>query len=405
MTLPLEIAKRYLFGKKSTNAINLITGISILGISIGTAALILILSVFNGFETLITAFLDNFNPDVKIQPVEGKYFAENDSTYIALESIPGVAAISKTLEEVAIFEYNGTSRIGVIKGVDDQFQRVNHIEGAITHGKFDVHDPDIAYAVVGDGIASQLSISIKNRLRPMTIYFPKRKKKSVLEKDFSVKDFYPSGVFSIQNESDYHYAIADLENVAPLLDRKSLLSSYEIKLESATENPLVIQNIKEQIGPTFTVKDRMEQDSTYLKIMNIEKWMSFLIVSLTIIIVAFNLIGSLWMIVLDKKRDIATLKSMGATDDSIQKIFLYEGLLITFFGILLGFVLAIVLYLLQVNVGLISMAEGFIIDSYPIRLKITDFIIVFVSVFIIGLLASLGPANKASKIPAFIREE
>lgn len=404
MTLPLEIAKRYLFSKKSTNAINLITGISILGISIGTAALILILSVFNGFETLITAFLDNFNPDVKIQPVEGKYFADNDSTYYALASIAGVEAITKTLEEVAIFEYNGTSRIGVIKGVDDQFQKVNHIEGAITHGEFDVHDPDIAYAVIGDGIASQLSISIKNRLRPMTIYFPKRKKKSVLEKDFSVKDFYPTGVFSIQNESDYHYAIADLENVAPLLDRKSLLSSYEIKL-SDTENPVAIQNIKKQMGPGFTVKDRFEQDSTYLKIMNIEKWMSFLIVSLTIIIVAFNLIGSLWMIVLDKKRDIATLKSMGATDDSIQKIFLYEGLLITFFGILLGFVIAIVLYLLQVNIGLISMAEGFIIDSYPIRLKITDFIIVFLSVFVIGLLASLGPANKAAKIPAFIREE
>lgn len=404
MNLSIEIAKRYLFGKKSTNAINLITGISVLGISIGTAALVLILSVFNGFESLITQFLDNFNPDVKVEPVRNKYFSLSDQDVISIEEIPGIQGISKTLEEVVIFEYKGTTRTGIIKGVDQNFTEVIDIESALIKGDFDVDNDKIAQTVVGSVIARELGMSVQDRLTPLTMYFPKRKK-SILGKEFSDKDFYLKGIFSVQNESDSKYAFASLDRVQQLLDKKGKMSSIEIKFVPDADEDQVFKEVRGVLGEDFLVKNRFEQDSTYLKIMNIEKWMSFLIVSLTIIIIAFNMIGCLWMIILDKKKDIATLKSMGAQDNDVKNIFLYVGILITILGVGIGFLIALALYYAQVHFGLITMAEGFVIDTYPIGLRLSDFVIVFLTVFTIGVIASIGPSIKAKNIPAFIREE
>lgn len=404
MNLPLDIAKRYLFSKKSTNAINLITGISVLGISIGTAVLIIILSVFNGFEAIFTRFLDSFNPDIKVVPVDGKYFTLSDEDALKIEDIPGVLGICKTLEEVVIFEYKGKTRPGTIKGVDANFTKVIQIDNAISNGTFSIATDPVSYTTIGDGVATELGIHIGDRLNPLTIYFPKRKK-SVLGKEFSDQSFYLSGTFKIQNESDYTHALVAIKRAEDLLGRRGQITAIEVDIDEHTDIEMVQSKIENILGDQVVVKDRYAQDSTYLKVMNIEKWISFLIVGLTIIIIAFNMIGCLWMIILDKKRDIATLKSMGATDNSVKNIFLNVGILITLLGIAIGIILALLLYFLQVNYGLISIAEGFIIDSYPIELKITDFVIVFFTVFVIGLLASLGPAAKAKNIPAFIREE
>ena len=403
MNLAFKIAKRYLFGKKSVNAINIITGISVLGIAIGAASLVLILSVFNGFEDLIRSNFNAFNPEIKITPVKGKYF-EIDSIFLQkLNSVSGIKNYSLVQEEVAYFEYDNNRTVGMIKGVDNNFDKVNNIDTTIVSGKFLLKKNGLNFGVIGNGLASKLEISVTDQLTPVTIYVLKNKTKGPLDRFYKRGEIMPAGKFALQSETDMKYILIPLELSRYLLGMNDKYSSIEIKTSGDVYK--VKEELQAKLGNDFVIKNRMEQDAELMKIMNMEKWISYAIVSLTLFLVAFNMIGSLWMIVLDKRRDISILQSMGANKKLVKKIFIYEGLLISGMGLIIGIVLALLFYSAQKNFGLIGIPQGFIIDAYPIQLRFRDFIVVSITVFAIGILISILPAFRAGRIPAFLREE
>ncbi len=405
MPISLQIAYRYLFGKKSTNAINLITGISVLGITIGTAALILILSVFNGFEGLMTGYLDKFNPDLKIEPLEGKFFYTDEEWIAGLSEIEGVSSHSIVIEEVALLEYGDNQQIGIIKGVDERYIEVTDIEAATRVGEVDFTDSEFGTnCIIGRGVSNVLDVSFQNKYTPLKVYVPNRRKKLV-DKDFKMRPMLVSGVFSIQNERDNQYVISSYEKVSSLLDLYDQASSVEIRLGPDLDADQVKKSVEELVGTDYQVKNRYEQDESFLKIMNIEKWSSYLIFTFTLLLIIFNVIGSLWMIVLDKKKDLSVLQSLGADKSMIRKIFYIEGGLISFLGFFVGFSVAMIFYLLQKNIGLINVPEGFAIANYPIEMHWGDVTIVFVTVMILGIAASIPAASRAARVSPYVRVE
>ncbi len=405
MNLALKIARRYLFAKKSTNAINIITGISVFGIAVGTAALILALSVFNGFEDLITSLYSNFNPDVKVTPVKGKTFVPDSTKLLQILDLDGVKYVSQSLQEVAFFEYKNNQDFGILKGVDPFYNKVTSIDSTVREGDYILRQEDRNMAVLGVGMRNKLGVSIEDFLTSVGVYMPRRKKVGPLQQPFKKRFVYPAGTFVIQQDFDNQYVLTSLEFVRNLLDLKGHVSALEIKLNEEISKQRTIEAIQAILGEGFAVKDRYRQEEAFLKLMKMEKWLSFVIVGLMLVLIAFNVIGALWMIVLEKKKDIAILKSMGAMDRTIRNIFLNEGLLLSFLGILSGFVLAIILYILQITVGIITIPGDFVIEVYPISMRLFDFIIVTLTVATIGLLASILPAQHAKRIPAMIREE
>ena len=405
MNLPFRIARRYLFSKKSTNAINIISGISVFGLSIGTAALVLVLSVFNGFEDLITGLFSNFNPDIKVLPAEGKTF-EVDSTQLAqIKALKGIAYVSQTLEEIAIFEYKGTQDIGTLKGVDEYFKAVTQIDSTIVDGDYLLQEGERSMAVVGAGMYNKLKINIDDPFSTIAVYMAKRKKVGPLGDPFRKKYVYPAGVFNIQQDFNNTYILTNLEFVQKLLEFKNEISYLELKFTKEANPTETIQSLKKILGESLVIKDRYRQDEAFLKLMNIEKWMSFAILSLTLLLVAFNLIGSLWMIVIEKKKDIAILQAMGANKTLVRNVFLSEGLLMCLLGIGTGFSLAILLYIVQKNYGIVPIPDGFVIDSYAISIRLWDFIVVALTVISIGMIAAIPPAIRAQRISAMVREE
>ena len=408
MNFTFEIAKRYLLAKKSTSAVNIITWISVIGITIGTSALILILSVFNGFESLLSGLYNSFNPDIKVVPIEGKYFELDSTQVIQLNSIQGIVNMSKTVEEVCIMEYKDVQKAAIIKGVDMNYNSVTSIDSTIEAGMFRLQDRNLSYGVLGKGLSTNLSINYKDAITPVTVYMATRKKSSMLSKmgkEFEQLSVYPSGIFAVGSEADVQYMITNYEAVNRLLSQENKISALELKLTEDHDEEYIRAEINKILGDGFDIKNRYDQEESFLKIMNIEKWISFLIVVLVLGIIAFNMVGSLWMMVLEKKKDIAILRSMGLETRNIRNIFLMEGIIITGVGLILGTFLALALYYLQKHYGLITIPDGFMISAYPIELKWTDFVIVSVTVFCIGWLASLLPSYRAGKVSAFVREE
>ncbi|MEL6922841.1 MAG: FtsX-like permease family protein [Bacteroidota bacterium] len=405
MNLSLKIARRYLFAKKSTNAINVITGISVFGIAVGTAALILILSVFNGFEDLISDLSNSFNPDVKVTPVQGKYFVPGTEQLAQLRAVEGVEGVSETIEEVAFFDNNGSKTIGRMKGVDQYFQQVTRIDSTIRDGRFRLHDDELGeMAVFGYGMQGKLAINLEDYLSKVSVFTAKRKGNSRI-KPFNQGLVKASGSFFIQQEVDQEYVLTSLDFARRLLEFKDEVSALEIKVDPTADQEQLLSRIRSIMGENFHVKDRYHQNEAFLKLMNMEKWMSAAILSLTLVLVAFNLVGSLWMIVLDKRKDISILQSMGATRETIRNIFLNEGLLLSLLGILIGTAIAMILYVLQKTVGIVSIGPGFLVDTYPVSMRLFDLLVVALIVITIGLLASLPPAFRAARIDAIIREE
>ncbi len=402
MQLPLYISRRYLFSKKSTNAINIITGIATLGIAVGTAALILILCVFNGFEDLITNMMGNFNPDVKIIAAKGKSFELDSAKILTLRNINGVEDVAVSLEEIAFFEYAGTQDFGIIKGVDKNYAEVTNLKSAIQEGRFLTEDRDQFYAVVGAGIRNKLSVNVENPIEPLSIFTAKREEAGPLEQQFRQQVAMPIGTFSIQQDFDNQYVITSLDLVQRLLSQTNQASALEIKLKNSSDKT-ALANIRSLFNEGFIIKDKYQQNESYLKIMNVEKWMSFAIVCLTLILVAFNMIGSLWMIVLDKKKDISILKAMGMNNLQVRNIFLGTGFWLVIFGMLSGFLLSILLYIYHKNIGLVPVPEGFMMDSYPASMRWFDFVTVGITVIAIGIIASIPAARKAMSISALVR--
>jgi len=387
MNLSTKIARRYLFAKKSTNAINIITGIAVTGMAIGTAAIILVLSVFNGFEELLTDLYNDFNPDIKISPVAGKTFSADTLLIHQLQDLEGVEWVAQSLEEVALFEYEDQESFGVIKGVDQNFQKVTQMESVILEGSYTLEDGPRSMLVAGIGLRNRLSLDVDDPFSAVSVYMVKRKQQGPISKAFKKQMAYPSGTFLVQHEQmDESYVYTNLDFVRRLLGYKNEVSALEIKL-----NPLIASI--------------PSQNSAYFKLMNLEKWMGFAILCLMLILIAFNVVGALWMIVMDKQKDIAILRSLGASKKLVRNIFLKEGLFISILGLLIGVGLALLIYLAQKYQGIISIPANTIIDNYPIQIQWFDFAATALAVLVIGFLAALPASNQAGRFPVLIQDD
>ncbi len=397
MNLSWKIAWRYLFGKKSTNAIQIITGISIFGLGFGTAAIILILSVFNGFESLLLSMYDAFNPDIKIAAAKGKTFEYDAGIIKELTAIPAIDSVSLTLEELALFEYNRKQEVGTLKGVDDAFNYVTGMDTAVHRGEYLVQGEGIKYGLFGLGMAYKLGLNVYDRLAAVSVYLLNAKKTSLIDKQFSGSSLYPGGTFAIQHEVDYEYVIAPLSLVQKLTKNTNRVSAIEVKTKSEFAEKPIVEQITKIMGPNYLVKGRLAQQASTIKVMRIEKWLAFIILILALILVAFNLVGAIWMIVLDKKKDIAVLQAMGARKAMIRSFVLKLGSLICVLGFSIGLLLAGAFYYLHKKFGLIKMGPQSVVDAYPMDMYLSDLPIVGGIVFLIGLLAVILPAFRASE--------
>ncbi len=396
-TLSFIFSRKYFYSKRSANAIHYISTISILGISIGTAALILVLSVFNGFEGLITKILNQFNPDIKITPREGKFF-ERDSVMIKkLENTEGVLAVSKVLEEKALFESEKVQDFGTLKGVDKHFRQVASLDSAILEGEYMLTKDKTDYGIIGFGLANKLGTMPSQLSEPISVYSPNEDEAGIISQPFTRRFLYPGALFSIQQDVDYEYVITSLEFVEELLNKPNSLSAIELKIDNKKNVKTLQKNIQAVVGEKFDVKNRYQQEEAFLKLMNIEKWVSFAILSLTLLLVAFNMTCALWMLVLEKKSDLATLKSLGMKDKQVFSIFLNLGMLLSVVGFLVGLAVAVILYILQKTVGIVGVPEGFAVNVYPVQMEITDIAAILIIVSMIGFLASYFPAKMASR--------
>ncbi|MDH3648714.1 MAG: ABC transporter permease [Saprospiraceae bacterium] len=399
-----SIAWRYLFAHKGAHFINIISRITIFGISIGSAALILVLSVFNGFEELIANMINTFNPDLKVLPATGKYFEPDSATLDHILGLNGIAFVSQTIEETAYFEYEEHPSTGVMKGVDVHYQSVTGIDSALLEGKFHLEEDDRMFAILGSGMARLLSVDVLNVFNQLTVYMANRKQQPAGMQPFRQRSLYPVAIFGVQQDIDNEYVLVPLSFAQDLLSRPGAASALEIKVDAGVNITQVKESLKSFLGASFEVLDRYEQDEEFMKLMNIEKWMAFAIACLMILLIAFNLVGCLWMIVLDKKQDIAILKAMGGTSVFIKNIFIRLGAYFSLIGLGGGIVLAATLYLMQKQFGIISIPQGFVVDAYPIEMRMTDLLIVAFTVLTIGLLASMPAAIRASHLSASIRE-
>jgi lipoprotein-releasing system permease protein len=407
MNLPLNIARRYIFGKKNTNAINIITGIAVFGLTVGTAAMVLVLSVFNGFEDLISGMYSDLNPDILVTPKKGKTFELSTAKLEELQALPEVAVVARTVEEKAVFDGRGNQQtIGILKGVDDNFQVVTQLDSSVREGRYLFQDGDREMAVLGYGMRNNLNVDVTNPLSFINVYTVKKKPVGPFEQPFRKRILYPAGTFYVEPEFNNNYILSSLDFAQRLLQLGDQIGALEIQLSTGTSPAQGVRAVKKVLGEEeFRVQDRYAQNESFLKLMQVEKWMSFAIVSLMLLLVAFNLIGALWMIVLEKRKDIAILKSMGATDELVRNIFLNQGLLLSLMGILFGFLLALLIFFVQKQFQVIGIPGGFAINAYPISLRVFDFLAVALTVAAIGFVASIMPARRAKKVPALIQEE
>ncbi len=405
MNLPFQIAKKYFFGKKSMNAINIITGISVLGVTLGAGALVLVMSVFNGFEDLIKSLYNSFQPDIMVTPVQGKVFTIDSTTYTKLVDVEGVANVAKSIEEIAFFEYKGSQDFGLIKGVDEEWLEVSRLDSVVFEGRYKLKSGTRNFAVVGYGMRNKMGISVEDYLSQMSVYMLKNKKVGNFEKPFKKQYLEPVGIFNIQQQIDEKYVISDLAFAQNLRDyKKGEISQLEIKLNKDFDSEETKEALKKILGAKFHVKDRYEQNEAFFKLMKVEKLIGFIITGLAGLLVSINMIGCMLMLIHEKKKDIAILKSMGADNNFIMKVFMNVGLLISGIGLIAGSGCAIFIYFLHKQYNLLPM-EGFIVDAYPMSLRFTDFITIIFFVLFTGFLFSLFPAAKAAKIKSLVRND
>lgn len=399
MNFSFYIAKRYLFAKKSRNVINIISAISVVGVSIGTMALIVILSVFNGFDNLVQSLFNSFDPDIKITIKEGKTFSSGAERIQNLKKLKGVLYMSEIIEENALLKYDDRQYIVTVKGVSDEFINMSGIDSMIIDGEFILKENKNNYAVIGQGVALNLAVGL-NFITPINIYIPKRTQKVSLnpEKAFSRKYIFPSGIFAIQQDFDSRYIIVPIDFARDLLDYSNEVSAIELKLDPVFNKDKIQEEIKKHLGTGYEVKNRFEQQELLYKIMKSEKWAIFLILTFILIIASFNVIGSLTMLIIEKKKDIDTLRSLGTNLSVLRKIFLFEGWMISILGAILGLLTGTIICWIQQHFGLIKIqgSESFVIDTYPVYLELPDFVYVFVTVFFIGYLAAWYPVRYIS---------
>jgi lipoprotein-releasing system permease protein len=408
MNFPFFVARRYLFRKKGTssNAINILSTISMLGITVGTMALIVILSVFNGFEEVVLDMYNTYSPDLQVTPMKGKSFEASDDLLAKLKESKGVEAYSLVIEENALLKYDDREQIVTVKGVDEAYADVSRMpEEAMLEGRFIFTDEDADLIVLGAGVEYGLGMLAMNSVAPMSLFAPKPGTKVILDPARAVnrRMVYPAGVFSVQQEVDMRYVYASLNLADELFDYKGKISAIEIGAEPNTDLREVHAEVEEMFGPGFRVRNRLQQDEELYRVLNSEKWVIFLILTLVLIIAAFNMVGSLSMLALEKATDIGILKTMGASIGTIRKIFYYEGVLQVLIGYGVGAILGLGLVTGQLQFGWFKLEGAFRIPYYPVGLKASDFLLVFATVVVIGLAASLFPAFKAGAKGMIIR--
>jgi lipoprotein-releasing system permease protein len=371
------------------------------GMGGGAMFLIIILSVFNGFEGLVKKLYNAFYPDIKIMAIEGKTFAADTSLINLLKQVNGVLYITRSLEENAYLKYKEKENIATIKGVEDNFKYITGIDTFILYGKYELENQGRDQAILGAAIDEVLNTEMEQPILNMQIMVPKKGRKvyinpeDAFEKNFAI----PVGVFAIQQEFDSKYVILPYRLTEELLNEHDRASSIEIKVKSDANIKAVISEIQTILGKNFKVKDRLQQNETLYKVVKTERLAVYIILSFIMFIISFNIIGSLSMLVLDKQKDISILKAMGATPTTIRNIFLLEGLLSAAIGALIGLLLGFVICLIQQKFGLVKLqgSGSFIIDAYPVEMHLSDFLFTFLIVIAISFLASIYPANKASK--------
>ncbi|MCO4293027.1 FtsX-like permease family protein [Solitalea sp. MAHUQ-68] len=408
MNLALYFAKRYLFSKKSTNAINIISGISMFGVLIGSAALIVILSVFNGFEALVLSLYNRFTPDIKIELVKGKTFAPNTSAFSQLKSKTGTLFYVEALEEKALLRFGKNQYIATVKGVSDDFLKTHALDSMIIRGNATLGTNEEPRAIIGSGVEYYLSMNIESD-DPLTIFSPRKNMGSSIDptNDLNRSEIYVSGVFQVQQDFDLKYVLVPLSFARKQLDEGNNVSSVEIYLKKEANLKQYKRNAKELLGDNFKVRDRFEQNELLYKILNSEKWAVYLILTFVLIIAICNIIGSLTMLVIDKKKDIAILLSMGANKRIIRYIFLFEGLLISMVGTLAGLTLGAIFCFVQLKFGLIKLGQSgtFVMDKYPVEMQWPDFLLVFITVFVISFIASWSASRLSVRNLTNVREE
>ena len=400
MNLPFYIARRYLFSKKSHNAINIISMICVCGVVVATIALVCALSVYND---LVAGMFSSFDPELKITPRTGKVFDPTTSDMQKIRELPDIAFFSETLQDNALIRYHDRQDVAVVKGVDDAYQHLTMMDSALINGNFTLQDEVADYALLGVGLSSKLGAR-PGFASPLELYVPKRNEKVNLSNpssSFSMEYAYTGGVFMInQQVYDEGYMIVPLSLARELFHYDKEVSAIELKLTEKADLSSVKKQIKSILGDEFIIRDRFEQQEASFKMMQIEKWMTFLILCFILAIALFNVVGSLSMLMIEKQDDVRTLRNMGASDSLIRRIFLFEGWMISGFGALIGIVIGLVLCLLQQSFGLIKLGQtagAFIIDAYPVRVIFTDILVAFVTVAAIGFMAAWYPVHYLGK--------
>jgi lipoprotein-releasing system permease protein len=394
VNLPFYIAKRYLVAKKSQNAINIISWISVFSVAVGTFALVVVLSAFNGLEKLVESLFESFDTDVRIELKKGKTFDANTVNYAVLTQIKGVKNYTKVLKEVCGVRYKGQQTIVQIKGVDESYLEMSNIGRNIVEGKKLLNKDNINYAIVGYGIGLQLGLTVDTGVENMTIYAPKRGKISTLNamNSFYRKQISPAAIFYLSPEYDNKYIITPLSFAQDLLKYDNKISSIEITADEEADLEELSQRLSTFFGNNFSIKSRLEFNQLLYKTNKTEKWVTFLILVFILMIAAFNILSSLSMLIIDKKKDITTLTHLGATKKLIRQIFFLEGILINLTGAISGMILGVIVCLLQEHVGLITLENG-IVDYYPVSLNPVELIYILITVLVIGLLTSWYPVR------------
>lgn len=399
MNLPFFIAKRYLFSKHTTNAVNLITGISVLGVAVGAAAMIIVLSAFNGLETLIRGFYNTFDPDLKIELVEGKNSAFENDLGKRIAETPFVESYSFILEEKALFRANDREFIATLKGVDKNYLRVTEFENALLHGEFFPSEPKEDLAILGSGVAYHMGISKINMNTVIEVFVPKANG-SILDPTNAVntRRIYPIGIFSIQPDFDVKYTMVPLQLVQQIVDIETpRFSSIEVKGTAGADLDELQESLQEALGSDFKVLNRDQQQVSIYKVLQTEGLATYLILAFILMVSSFGILGANIMLTLDKKEDIKTLWAVGADESLVRKIFFTEGLLTSFIGGIGGLLLGTSIVAIQKLTGVISLGEGYVVDAYPVELRLENFLLVLVTVVVLGFLVSIISTRKLNK--------
>ena len=396
MNVALYIARRYFVAKKSTQAINIISWISVLSIAVGTAAFVIILSGMNGLTGLVQTLYNSFNPDVKITAVSGKKFIASDAFLAQIKQVNGVVFVSRTLDDNMLLKYGDRLQITHIKGVDASFSKVTHFDTLVVDGNFLSQSANKGQIVLGKGVAYRLGIGTNNNFTPIGIFCPKRGNHSSInpEEAFNEEKGYPAGFFSINDDFDFTYGLIPYEMARNLLEYPdNAATAVEIAIHPAADADKVKQRLQEVCGKTYVVKNKYEQNDVLFKTLKTEKLWTFIILAFVLLIATFNIIGALTMLIIEKKKDIKTLSAMGADISLIRKIFMTEGLMIIFMGSTIGVFIGYTLCLIQLHFGLVTFQDGYIVDAYPVEVRFSDFLLIMTTVLCAGFVAAMYPVR------------